>query len=194
MARLEPSATSGQDPEYIQLLRQVLDILALIVKGLVSDETAEPRQTQVTNIVNQATGIGSLIASHVTNSATANNEGDETMSDTYIAYQAGAFGPSPQVHGSTFHQTVEQPRLQVDIAQLERELTLLMTELRAQANTPQHFKALAEVSSAEEAVRDGNGNKAIAHVRKAGKWVLDVAVKLGCTLVAEGIKAALGLP
>jgi len=193
MTGLEPRPSNGPDPERLMLLRQSLDVLALIVKGVVCDDSAEARQAQVTNIVNQANGIGSYIASHMASSNTAHNEGDGTMSDTYIAYQAGAFGPNAQAHGSTFHQSVEESGVQVDIAQLECELTILMAALRAQANTPQHFTALAEVSSAELAAKDRDGNKAMAHLRNAGKWVLDVAVELGCALVAEGIKTALGL-
>ena len=115
------------------------------------------------------------------------------MSDTYIAYQAGAFGSNAQAREINFQQAIAQNGAQVDVTQLERELTILMTELRTQANTPQHFTALAEVSSAELAVKGGDGNKATAHLRKAGKWVLDVATELGCGLVAETIKATLGL-
>jgi hypothetical protein len=189
---LEPDPSSGPDPERLQLLRQSLDVLTLIVKGLVSDGSAGAGQAQVTNIVNQANGMGSYIASHSTSSITAHNEGQGTMSDTYIAYQAGAFGPNAQAHGSTFRQSIEESRIQIDIGQLDRELTILMATLKTQANTPQHFTALAEVSSAELAAKGGDGNKAMAHLRNAGKWVLDVAIELGCALVAEGIKTALG--
>lgn len=193
MTALEPQAASGQDPERIKVLGQCLDVLALIVRGVVSDDTAGSEQVQVINIVHQANGIGSYIASHTKNSTTENSEGEKTVSDTYIAYQAGAFGPSAQAHEVKFQQAIVQNGAQVDITQLERELTILMTELRTQANTPQHFTALAEVASAELAVKGGDGNKAMSHLRKAGKWVLDVATELSCGLVVETIKATLGI-
>lgn len=193
MTGLEPQAPSGQDPERIKVLGQCLDVLALIVRGVLPDDTAGSGQAQVINITHQANGIGSYIASHAANSTTENNEGDRTVSDTYIAYQAGAFGPSAQAHKVSFQQEIAQNGTQVDITQLERELTILMTELRTQADTPQHFMALAEVSSAELAVKGGDSNKAMSHLREAGKWVLDVATELGCGLVIETIKATLGL-
>jgi hypothetical protein len=53
--------------------------------------------------------------------------------------------------------------------------------------------SLANVAAAEKEAKAGNEEKAIDHLKKAGKWALDMATKIGVTVATEAIKGSLGL-
>jgi hypothetical protein len=179
----EPGAADAPgNPDRLRLLGQALEVLAQIVECAALEERTMPRRAQITYIMN-----------HTEGSISFRNEGDKEVNETYVSYQTAAFGPKAEAHGNTFHQSINQPNATVDIPQLEQELAILMEALRTQADTPQHFTALAEVSSAEIATKGGDANKAMNHLRNAGQWAFRVAIELGCVLVAEIIKPALGL-
>ena len=91
--------------------------------------------------------------------------------------------PTPVVQVSP---TMIQQNASIDPSQLVTELSQLRAELMTEAESPEQFKALTEVAKAEEAARSGDGSKAVAHLKKAGKWALDVAE----TLALEAAKAA----
>ncbi|WP_221053350.1 hypothetical protein [Methylomonas koyamae] len=52
---------------------------------------------------------------------------------------------------------------------------------------------LGAVAGAEKAARNGDGPALLEHLKKAGKWSLDIANKVGIAVAAKAIQAAMGL-
>ncbi len=120
------------------------------------------------------------------------NQGSVHVSrDTYSAGQAGAMGPGSAAQNMTFSQVWNQHSESIDLAKLELELSSLRAAMRAQASEPEHDLALGEVAAAEKEAKNGNGPRALEHLKKAGKWALDVATKIGVGVATSAIKAGL---
>jgi len=119
--------------------------------------------------------------------------GDISMSrDQYKIGQAGAVGPHAEAHDMTFNQIWAESTSNIDIHQLGRELAELRSGLSKQASEPDHFVALGEVAAAEKAAKDGDGPRALEHLKRAGTWVWDVATKIGIGVATAAAKSALG--
>ena len=65
--------------------------------------------------------------------------------------------------------------------------------MKKRAKTDDQDIALAEIAKAKKAAKEKNIEKIIEALKSAGKWALDVATKIGTTLVAEALKIAFGL-
>ena len=117
--------------------------------------------------------------------------GGALMGDTFFTGQAGAVGP----HSSATHfqQLWNANQSGIDLKVLADELGRLRGLLRADASTPDHDVAIGAVAEAESAARSGDGPKALQHLQRAGKWVLDVATKIGAEIASSAIKAACGI-
>jgi hypothetical protein len=116
------------------------------------------------------------------------------MGDRYAAGQAGAQGPSSHAHDISFTQIWNQAAGSISLTDLAQQLSLLRTQLRSHATTAEQDAAVGAVASAEMAARNGDGPKAFQHLRDAGKWTLDIAIKLGTEVAAAAIRQSLGLP
>ena len=115
------------------------------------------------------------------------------MHDQYKIGQAGAVGPEAHAHDMTFNQIWNESSGNIDIAQLARELTDLRNSLSKEASEPAHYMALGEVAAAEKAASEGNGPKALEHLKNAGSWVWDVATKIGVGVATAAAKTSLGI-
>lgn len=113
----------------------------------------------------------------------------QTVHNQYIVNQAGAVGPNAHVHDMTFNQL----QTGLNLTQLAAELSTLRTALKGRASEPEHDMAVGVIAEAEVAAKQGNGQKALAGLKKAGKWTWEVATDIGTTLVAEVIKKQMGL-
>lgn len=81
------------------------------------------------------------------------------------------------------------------VAKLAEELALLRSELRRSSdNSAEQDAAIGAVAAAERAARKGDGQKALDALKGAGKWVFDIAEKIGVAVAASALKSALGLP
>ena len=76
---------------------------------------------------------------------------------------------------------------------LSEELSKIWTESSKFEPTAESFAAAGEVAAAETAAKEGNGVKMLHHLRKAGKWTLDVSTNLGTNIATEIIKKSMGL-
>ncbi len=94
------------------------------------------------------------------------------MGDQYIVGQAGAVGPQSQAHNMTFSQIWSQIENSIDLSRLADELSNLRQALKNEST---------------------NGAKVVEHLKSAGKWALDIAVKIGTNIAAEAIKGSIGL-
>ena len=81
----------------------------------------------------------------------------------------------------------------IDLPRLADELAMLRAALRREATLPEHDISLGAVAAAERASRDGDAGGAMAHLKTAGKWCLDIASKIGVSVASEALKTALDL-
>jgi hypothetical protein len=93
--------------------------------------------------------------------------------------------------GDTYNITWNQVSQDVDLTKLQDELSILKEAVRREAKSSEQYRALAEVSDAETAVKAGKGSKVVEHLKKAGKWAFDVARDIGTDVAAEVIKKSL---
>jgi hypothetical protein len=71
------------------------------------------------------------------------------------------------------------------------QLARLITELKSAAQDAEHFESLAAVVRAENLAKSGDSPGMMGELRSAGQWALEVANKIGLSLVAELIKQSL---
>ena len=120
-------------------------------------------------------------------------QGENSMGDIYNAGQAGAMGPNAHAHDITFQQLWNSTKDQVDLAELSRELRLLVPELKAAATLPEHQIAIGNVEAALQSAATEEGPKTLQYLQNAGKWVLGVAEKVGVGLTVAVLKSAFGM-
>lgn len=115
------------------------------------------------------------------------------LGDQYQVQQAASVGPNSQASGVTFNMIWKQTKNDIDLKALSEELELLREVLKGEAVTLEEDVAVGEIASAEAAAKKGDGPAVMKHLADAGEWVLDVATKIGATVVTSIIKAELGI-
>jgi len=115
------------------------------------------------------------------------NINETTMGDKNIFNnsQIGAVGSKSKAIKNKFQQNTYSLPENLDYDILTQELTKLKEDLRSKANSPEEFQAISEVVEAENAAKSKDGNKAVQHLLKGGKWVLNTAKDIGVEVVAE---------
>ena len=118
------------------------------------------------------------------------------MGDKYVSgqgSQTGAMGPNAHVHDVTFSQAWGQLAPTIDVTQLAAELAQLRIAARREATTPEDDSTVAALGEAQLAAENGDGAGVMANLAKATRWALSVAEKIGVSVAAAAIKAAIGL-
>jgi hypothetical protein len=117
-----------------------------------------------------------------------------TMGDKYITSgQVGAVGPGAHAHDMNFTQVWNQASKDIDLPTLAQELSILRQQLRKEAQTPEEDMAIGALANAEVAAKSGDGPSTMEWLQKAGKWVFDIATKIGTSVAIAALKIALGL-
>lgn len=81
-----------------------------------------------------------------------------------------------------------------NVKELVSDLTNLRLALLSEAESPDQYVAIGHVASAEVSAAEGDGvsvNEALAKLGAAGRWVFDVATKIGTSVIASIISAHL---
>jgi hypothetical protein len=107
--------------------------------------------------------------------------------------QVGAIGPGAHVHDVTFNQQVASIAAGIDAVVLAEQLERLQAELAKQASERDHYVALIAVSDAAADARQGRTSDALSKLAAVGRWVSDIASKIGVTVAVEAINRATGL-
>jgi hypothetical protein len=107
--------------------------------------------------------------------------------------QVGAVGTGAHARDMTFEQVWTEAKHDIDLEALARELTQLRSAMRQEATAPEHDVAIGEVAAAEAAATEGDGSKALQHLRNAGKWAWNVATQIGVSTASAALKISLGL-
>ncbi len=79
-----------------------------------------------------------------------------------------------------------------DMLQLADELSLLRKALKNESNSPEEDIAIASVAFAEISARNGDKSGLLTNLKSAGKWVFDVATKIGISVTAKVIEGLIG--
>ena len=116
------------------------------------------------------------------------------IGDTYnINGPTGAVGPQANASDINFNQLWGEVSSEIDLPKLAEDLLQLRQELKEKAKEDEHYRAIAEISEAEKAAKEGKGPKVLEHLKNAGRWTFSVAEKIGTSLVTAALKKALGL-
>ncbi len=118
---------------------------------------------------------------------------DRSKTYKFKGGQIGAVGDGAKAEGNTFNQLWDQSQSSIDLPVLAKELHKLQEQMKSEASDPEHWIALGNVGKAEQAANEGNGPKALEHLKSAGKWGLDVATKIGAEVAVAAAKYGLGV-
>jgi hypothetical protein len=81
----------------------------------------------------------------------------------------------------------------VELASLAADLESLKQALVQEASSAADYQTVAEVQAAKEAADAGDEAGVERHLAKAGRWALDVAVRIGSAMAAGALNHALGI-
>ncbi len=109
--------------------------------------------------------------------------------DRYEVHQAGAVGPGARADRTVFRNISPGNNL----LRLAPDLAKLREAMVSNSSSPAHYVAVGEVAAAEQAANAGDEPSALEHLKKAGKWALDVATKIGSEVAAAALRTSLGL-
>lgn len=93
--------------------------------------------------------------------------------------------------GKNINQIWNEKQKDLDLPTLAGELSTLRMTMKETAVEPEHDIAVGEVAAAESAAKGGDGPTALQHLKNAGQWALDIAVRLAVPVATEAIKSAL---
>jgi hypothetical protein len=114
------------------------------------------------------------------------------MRDNYTE-NTGIVGPHASAHDVSITQW-KQVASDVDLPLLAQELEQVMDEMRRTAGEePDQYQSIAAIAGAKNSAKSNDGPAAMNHLRKAGKWALDIATSIGAGVAIAAIKAAMGL-
>jgi hypothetical protein len=82
---------------------------------------------------------------------------------------------------------------QEDLAELANELSRLRIAAKQEATKLEHDESIGALAGAEAAAKKGDETGVRQQLAKAGKWALDLATKIGTTIVVKAIEQSLSL-
>jgi hypothetical protein len=112
--------------------------------------------------------------------------------DTFNVGQGVGVGRNVRMTNVTVNQTQNQAPA-VDLPVLANELATLRAEMKKQATEPEQDVSVGAVAAAEAAAKKGDESSALQHLADAGKWALDLAVKIGVPVAIDAIRRSAGL-
>ena len=108
--------------------------------------------------------------------------------------QAGVvLNPGAQARNFEVDQTFNEASQGVDLETLAFGLVALREALQKEPDAPEKSTAITAVTDAEAEAKNGNREKTLEFLAKAGKWSLEVATKIGGEVAAAAIKTAIGI-
>lgn len=119
---------------------------------------------------------------------------NETQQSVNIGSMSGGIIAN-EVKGGIVQQNSTQQHLEkIDFEQIALELNQLRKAMREFDTEAEHVIPTAEIQKAEQAAQKKDGEALKAHLKEAGKWALDIATKIGISLVSEMLKSAIAGP
>ena len=113
--------------------------------------------------------------------------------DLYIIGNAGAVGAVGPDSTARNNIIGNQNANEIELSTLADELLKLSEALQKQVTLPEHRLALTSVKAASEAAKRKDSSSVNQHLKSAGKWALETAIKIGANSAATVIENALKL-
>lgn len=108
--------------------------------------------------------------------------------------QAGVVGSQNTLNDIEMEQTnVETAAPDIDMVALAEQLETLIGKLKEEADGPESYTSLAEISKAARAAEKSDKASTLQHLKAAGQWALDSAKNVGVPLAVSALKIALGI-
>lgn len=111
--------------------------------------------------------------------------------DTYNVGQGVGVGRNVTMNNTTVNQAQGQEKL--DLPTLADQLAKLRGEMKKEATTPEHDVSVGAIAAAESAAKKGDEKSTLEHLQDAGKWALELGIKIGVPVAIEAIKRSVGL-
>lgn len=111
--------------------------------------------------------------------------------DTYNVGQGVGVGRNVKMTNVTVNQAQGQEK--IDLPTLANELAALRAEMKKSATEPEHDMAVGAIAAAEADAKKGDETSVMDHLASAGKWALDLAVKIGVPVAIDAIRKSGGL-
>ena len=111
--------------------------------------------------------------------------------DTYNVGQGVGVGRNVKMTNTTVNQ-VQSQGAGIDLPTLVTQLEQLRAEMKKQASEPEHDVAVGAIAAAESEAKKGDEASAMQKLSAAGKWALDLAVKIGVPVAIDAIKKSSG--
>lgn len=122
------------------------------------------------------------------------NKGNKyIMGDTYNVSGQAVAGPNANAHDIAFNQIGNMSDESMDFSKLAEELSRLRQVMSQEAKETEQYIAVGNVAKAEKAAEEKDSSKLVNSLKSAGVWALDVATKIGVSLVTETIKHSMGM-
>ena len=112
--------------------------------------------------------------------------------DTYNVGQGVGVGRNVRMTNVTVNQAQGQAE-QIDLPTLASELATLRAEMKKLATEPEQDVAVGAIAAAEAEAKKGDQASTMDQLSKAGKWALDLAVKIGVPVAIDAIRKSAGL-
>lgn len=111
--------------------------------------------------------------------------------DTITAQNSVGVGTGFRMQDVEVKQDITQTNEGFDMPALAKELETLRIALLQEASEPEQIVMASEVAHAEKAAKEGDESKTLEHLKKAGDWVLEIAIRIGVPLASEAFKKAM---
>ncbi|MGB3788014.1 MAG: hypothetical protein WA949_08390 [Phormidesmis sp.] len=95
--------------------------------------------------------------------------------------------------GNTASYNSVEVEIDAGLSEISKELSTLLEAMRKDAKSTDHFIDIGNVANAQKAAEENNQQGVVSNLSKSGKWVLDVAQKIGVSLVTKVLQNAIGL-
>lgn len=133
-----------------------------------------------------------IILDHPQGEVNIKQGGVQMSNDTYHIDTAGIVAPHSKIENLNFTQIGKSIEESVDLSKLADELSELRQAMKKEAVEAEQDIAVSEVAKAEQAAKAKNASKVAEHLKAAGKWALDVAIKISMPVAIEALKKSLG--
>ncbi|HWS87996.1 MAG TPA: hypothetical protein VN282_13585 [Pyrinomonadaceae bacterium] len=193
ISRLGSQADSLATGDISELARESEDLMNPGERDALLDslKNIDVRRT-IFSKVQDYVNTGIQIQNQFYGSTTYTQEINETMEQNkykIIGGSHGAVGDQAVNYGNIYNDWKQGGG---DLQTLAQQLDTLRAELGKQANQASDYKAVAAVAEAAEAAKKEEGPTVFEHLKSAGQWAYDIALKVGVPVAVEALKKALG--
>lgn len=179
------------------LVRYYLNIENLNLESL--EEFVTKKRKVLGDLEEQLNTYRKILRDNITFKESMGMSENQSNYTIYGHVQAGAFGNEAQAGDVNFKNSGigegnDLATLFADLSKLRAELKHLSKEVEGdEVEEAKYDKAIGLVTFAQEALKNNDQSKALEYLKQTGRWVLDIAEKIGVGVAVGVIKRAIGM-